>query len=150
MPAMLRLLVGCLGAALVVMPASAWKNGGETTNPRMPKFGTHDYIALQGLRRAKATRVAWLKVQQNVYYLGTEAPDVGAKIAGVEGDYGDTAHCHCILFAANGKVSNDRAEIRVREEFDKAKKAFDAGDKRKAAFYAGAMAHYLGDLSQFM
>jgi len=37
----------------------------------------------------------------------------------------------------------------VREEFDKATKARQDGNNKLAAFYAGAMAHYLGDLSQF-
>jgi len=91
-----------------------------------------------------------LKVELNAYFIGTEAPDTGPKISGVGGGYSDTGACHCILFAANGDVVKDRAEGRVQEEFDKAKMAFAAGDKRKAAFYAGAMAHYLGDLSQFM
>lgn len=40
--------------------------------------------------------------------------------------------------------------VRVNEEFEKAKKALANNKPELAAFYAGAMAHYLGDLSQFM
>jgi hypothetical protein len=40
--------------------------------------------------------------------------------------------------------------VRVQEEFDKAKQALTDNNPELAAFYAGAMAHYLGDLSQFM
>jgi hypothetical protein len=146
----MRPLVALLGLLLLTTSTAAWKNGGESTSIANPKFGTHDYIALQGLRRATPSKVAWIKVELNAYFIGTEAPDNGPKIPGVGGGYSDTGACHCILFAANGDITNDRAESRVREEFDKAKMALAAGDKRKAAFYAGAMAHYLGDLSQFM
>src|SRR4030095_11873408 len=36
-----------------------------------------------------------------------------------------------------------------RQEFDKALRALADGDTRLAAFYAGALAHYMGDLGQF-
>lgn len=70
-------------------------------------------------------------------------------MSAAEGTYGDTAQCHCILFDSEGRVSNDRLEVRVQQEFSKAQTALAAGDNRLAAFYAGAMAHYLGDLLQF-
>jgi hypothetical protein len=54
------------------------------------------------------------------------------------------------LFDKNEDVVNDRMEVRVKEEFDKAKAALADKNPRLAAFYAGAMAHYIGDLSQFM
>ena len=113
------------------------------------KFGTHDYIALEGYELAGPDSLQWITDNINAYFLGTEAPDVGAKISGAGGGYHDTGACHCILFDAEGGVRRQRAEDRVREEFDKAKTAKANGDNRKAAFYAGAMAHYLGDLSQF-
>jgi len=134
---------------LFVSPASSWRNGGESDQNGTAKFGTHDYIALKGYELAGVTNLPWITANLNVYFLGTEAPDVGPKIDGVENGYHDTGACHCILFDAAGGVTRDRAEKRVREEFDKAKRAKANGDDRKAAFYAGAMAHYLGDLSQF-
>jgi hypothetical protein len=53
------------------------------------------------------------------------------------------------LFDENGNVTKDRAELRVRQEFDKALQALANGKPALAAFYAGALAHYTGDLGQF-
>ena len=43
----------------------------------------------------------------------------------------------------------DRAELLVRQEFDKAVQALADGNLPLAAFYSGALAHYMGDLGQF-
>lgn len=92
---------------------------------------------------------SWLRYELKWFLLGTKAPDTGAELQTAENGYRDTLQCHCILSNDDGDVTRDRAEFRVRQEFDKAKAAFEAGDRKIAAFYAGAMAHYLGDLSQF-
>ena len=39
--------------------------------------------------------------------------------------------------------------MRAWEEYQKAVAAFQAGDARAAAYYLGAMAHYIGDVSQY-
>jgi hypothetical protein len=104
----------------------------------------------------KDHNLQWLDNNLNAYFIGTEAPDVGASLMpGAGPGYKDTATCHCILFDENTEVTNDKIMRRAQEEFDKAKKLFDKPnpskkDLRLAAFYLGAMAHYLGDLSQFM
>lgn len=146
---MKRLYALSVVVLLAASPANSWRNGGESAMNGAAKFGTHDYIALKGYELAGITNLSWITSNLNVYFLGTEAPDVGPKIDGVEDGYHDTGACHCILFNAVGGVTRPRAETRVREEFNKAKQAKANGDNRKAAFYAGAMAHYLGDLSQF-
>ena len=43
----------------------------------------------------------------------------------------------------------DRAAWRAQEEYDKAGQAFQRGDLQDAAFYLGAMAHYVGDVSAY-
>jgi len=43
----------------------------------------------------------------------------------------------------------DRAELLVRQEFDKAVQALADGNLPLAAFYSGALAHYMGGLGQF-
>lgn len=63
--------------------------------------------------------------------------------------YHDSGACHCVLFDAAGAVTRPRAIQRVREKFAKAVGAFHAGQREQAAFYAGAVAHYVGELSQF-
>lgn len=142
-------------ASLVVLFAAGsltvhgWHNGGDRVE-QPPKFGTHDYIAYKGLARAPAAKVAWINDHLVAYFIGTEAPDTNKKVAGVtEGGYHDSLQCHCILFDAQEHVTKTHARDRIREEFDRAVAALHAGNKEHAAFFAGAMAHYVGDLSQF-
>src|SRR5688572_27762114 len=79
-----------------------------------------------------------------------QKPDVGAPDdLNVENGYHDTGACHCVLFKKVGETSKERAAQRAQQEFDKGEAAFTAGKLKQAAFYLGAMAHYLGDLSQF-
>lgn len=129
-----------------------WSNGGKSSSLKTPKFGTHDWIAYEGYRMAaKHKNLSWLKDEMNAFFLGTEAPDLGALASLKAGPgYKDTARCHCVLYDKNKDVVRDWAAKRVQEEFDKAREARARGNTRLAAFYAGAMAHYLGDLSQFM
>ena len=134
---------------LLLTSASSWKNGAKTTVFTQPTFGTHDYIAYKAYRVADPAKVKWLRYHLNAYFAGTGAPDGGPKPPEVTQNYDDRLQCHCILFDANGDVTKPRAQQRVREEFDKAKQAYAAGQRRLAAFYLGAMAHHLGDLSQF-
>jgi len=42
-----------------------------------------------------------------------------------------------------------RAAVRAQEEYGKAVIAFQQGEAGHAAFYLGAMAHYIGDVSQY-
>jgi hypothetical protein len=96
-----------------------------------------------------AGRPAFIKSNLNRYFIGTEAPDNGFKPSNAEGGYNDAPACHCILFDEDGNVTKERAELRVRQEFDKALGALADGKPALAAFYAGALAHYMGDLGQF-
>lgn len=131
---------------------ASWGNGGKSSKLNNPKFGTHYWIAYEGYRMASGeANLSWLKSNLNTFYIGTEAPDLGAlSTLNVGGGYKDTAECHCVLFDKNCAVTNDRVAMRAQQEYDKASAALTAGDKQLAAFYAGAMAHYIGDLSQFM
>jgi Zinc dependent phospholipase C len=114
---------------------------------RAPVFGTHDWIAFKGY--VLAGRPAFIQNNLNRYFIGTEAPDNGFKPSNADGNYNDASACHCILFDEDGNLTRDRAELRVRQEFDKALGALANGDPALAAFYAGALAHYMGDLGQF-
>lgn len=44
---------------------------------------------------------------------------------------------------------NDRAAVRAQEEYNKAVIAFGEGKPAHAAYFLGAMAHYIGDVSQY-
>jgi zinc dependent phospholipase C len=127
---------------------AAWHNGIKSATPNGPKFGGHDYIAYQAY--VLAGKPAWLTANMNVFLTGTAAPDTAVtKPAGAVGRYQDTSPCHCILFNARGDVVDDRMAVRATQEFTKASAALAGNRQRLAAFYAGAMAHYIGDLSQF-
>ena len=137
----------CVILVLSFAPLSAWKNPRQSATLNTPIFGTHDWVAFKGY--VLAGRPAFIKNNLNRFFIGTEAPDNGFKPADAEGAYRDAAACHCILFDENGTVTKDRAELRVRQEFDKAVRALADGKRPLAAFYAGALAHYMGDLGQF-
>ena len=47
------------------------------------------------------------------------------------------------------RTDGDRAARRAREEYAKAADAFEDGNPAAAAFFLGAMAHYIGDLAQY-
>jgi hypothetical protein len=63
-----RLLFVAL-ALLASASLGAWHNGGDTA-AQPPKFGTHDYIAYEGLDRAPAAQVAWIKPHLVAYFIG--------------------------------------------------------------------------------
>jgi hypothetical protein len=107
-------------------PLSAWKNPRKSATLNTPVLGTHDWIAFKGY--VLAGRPAFIKSNLNRYFIGTGAPDNGFKPSNAEGAYQDATACHCILFDEDGTVTRDRAELRVRQEFDKAVQALADGD----------------------
>ncbi len=141
----------------VCTPAAVWKNGGTSPGVSKVKFGTHDWIFWKGYLRAKDdVDLSWLKTNVNYAFFGTEAPDLGkTKLRKsfreqIEGNYRDTSPCHCVLYGDDEEVIQSFAADRLEAEFLKAKIAIQQKNWKLAAFYVGAMAHYAGDLSQFM
>jgi hypothetical protein len=59
------------------------QNSGRTTT-----------LALKGYELGGIADLPWITENLNVYFLGTEAPDVGPKIAGVANGYHNTGACH--------------------------------------------------------
>jgi hypothetical protein len=94
-----------------------------------------------------------------MYLLGTEAPDN----SGILGDcgtpnrgYGDTSVGHGVEwnsdlsgFKTEDGNLKDGAAVRAQEEYNKAEIAYLQGRPVDAAFYLGAMAHYIGDISVY-
>jgi len=145
-----RPLLAALLLVMTCVSSLSWSNGGQSTDVDHVLFGTHDYIAFKGyLLGGGETEFPWIKSNMNWFFLGTEAPDRDPKIAGGGTLYSDTAQCHCILTDSTGQIVKRRGELRAKQEFDKAKAALKGGNTKMAAFFAGAMAHYVGDLSQF-
>lgn len=125
-----------------------------------PPFSTHDWIAAQALDMLPATERAWLSPHRPMYLIGTEAPDnsrILASCGSPHTGYGDTGSGHSVDWNADhtgwalqitGELQ-DRAARRAQEEYNKAIIAFQQGNTSDAAFFLGAMAHYIGDVSQY-
>ncbi len=52
-------------------------------------------------------------------------------------------------FLVEDDKRHDRAAVRAQDEYYKAAIAYLDGDNNAAAYYLGAMAHYIGDVSQY-
>jgi hypothetical protein len=133
------------GALRVGNSAAAWSNGGYSSDPNNPDYGTHDWIAEHAMNLLPANESGWLSSNKAAFLYGTEAPDnSGASFQGRSG-YGDTANHH--NYYSGSTCTDDSASQRASEEYQKALACLNNGSYAPAAWFAGAMAHYLGDMS---
>ncbi len=89
----------------------------------------------------------WLTQNKNVYLYGTEAPDNShASFQGHSG-YGDTTKHH--NYYSGTTCTDDAASSRAQEEYQHALDSLRNKDYAVAAWYAGAMTHYIADLAVF-
>lgn len=146
--------------------ALAWGNGqsGNAQTDKVsecnnPPYSTHDFVADHALFMLPSIERSWLEERRTLYLLGTEAPDnddIPLACGGPHTGYDDKGKGHSVEWAwgyadfrvINGK-KKDRAAVRAQEEYDKAVSAYNADELDNAAFYLGAMAHYIGDVSQY-
>lgn len=149
---------------LIPAVAFAWRNGAPTDSPAAcgdPGYSTHDWIADQALNLLPDNEKAWILPHRNTYLIGTEAPDnreIEASCNTVHRGYDDRIRGHSVewnddfsgFVESNNQPTGleDRAARRAQEEYGKAVIAFQSNDPAAAAFFLGAMAHYVGDVSQ--
>lgn len=123
-----------------------------------PPYSTHDYVADHALHFLPAAESAWLMPRRHLFLLGTEAPDnndIPTACASPGTGYDDRWAGHSVAWenthqwAIEDGDRADRAAARSEEEYQKAVTAFGAGNLDAAAYYLGAMAHYIGDVSQY-
>jgi hypothetical protein len=151
-----------LALVLLVSPAPAlsWTNGqpgnASTDQPAecsKPPYSTHDWIAEHALALLPDDEKVWLVPHKAMYLLGTEAPDnrlITVSCKSPHRGYDDRSQGHNVRWSADFKtMTKDRAPVRAQEEYNKAALAFRQGSASAAAFYLGAMAHYIGDLAQY-
>ncbi len=146
------------------MQATAWSNGpagnAQTNLPEgctQPPYATHDYVADYGLMLLSAGECDWLMPHRVMYLLGKEAPDnddIPIECNSPNTGYDDRRKGQSVEWAADGsgfavvgEKLIDRAAVRVHEEYSKAVTAYQRGNLSDAAFYLGAMAHYIADVS---
>jgi hypothetical protein len=138
------MLVAGLIAALNLKPVACWSDGGFSTDPAHPAYGTHDWIAQHALD--------WLAPEERQYILdnlanylyGTELPD---NVAGPDG-IGDVA-THHVYYRSNGSLQDDASAIRAQSEYNKALNFMRSGNVATAVKILGIMSHYIVDVAVF-
>jgi len=124
--------------------AWAWSNGGYSTDPHNPDYGTHDWIAERALDFLPANERTLVLTYRAAYLYGTELPDNSQAAGGI----GDTTQHH-IYFRSSGALQDDAAATRAADMQSQASTALAAGDYGNAAKWTGAMTHYIADMAVF-
>jgi hypothetical protein len=135
----------CLVAVSINVPSTlCWSNGGFSTDPSHPDYGTHDWIAQHALDYLPANEKQYLIDNLQVYLYGTELPDNAQVSDGI----GDTTKHH-VYYSASGVVTDDASALRAQAEYSTALTDLKSGNNSGAAKAAGAMAHYISDVAVF-
>jgi hypothetical protein len=93
--------------------ANAWSNGGYSTDPTQPVYGTHDWIAQHALDWLPTNEKQYITNNLAAYLYGTELPDNSN--ASAIGHIGDTSKHH-IYFHSNGALQDDAAAVSERHQ----------------------------------
>ncbi|HVO37037.1 MAG TPA: zinc dependent phospholipase C family protein, partial [Candidatus Acidoferrum sp.] len=121
-----------------------WSNGGFSSDPSNPDYGTHDWIAQHALDWLPQAEKQFIVANLNVYLYGTELPDNGQAPDGI----GDTTKHHVYYFA-NGALQDNSSAVRALEEYSNAVALYTADDMVGAAKRLGVMSHYIVDVGVF-
>ena len=132
--------------SLCVRSAFAWSNGGFSTDPANPKYGTHDWIAQHALDWLPPDEKLFIIDNLVVYLYGTELPD-NANAPDGSGT-GDTTQHH-VYYYANGSLQDDSSAVRAQEEYEAAIDYARGNDWVNASKTLGAMTHYICDVGVF-
>jgi len=119
----------------------AWSNGGYSSDPSNPDYGTHDWIAQHALDWLPTEEKQYILNNLVAYLYGTELPDN-------PGGIGDTTKHH-IYYWSNGSLQDDASAVRASEEYQTALNFLKSGDFENAARSAGIMSHYIVDMAVF-
>ncbi len=123
----------------------AWSNGGYSSDPNNLDYGTHDWIAEHAVNLLPSNESGWLTNNRMAFLYGTEAPDNSqASFQGRKG-YGDTWDHH--NYYSGTTCTDSSASQRASEEYQKALACLKNGSYAVAAWYAGAMTHYIDDVA---
>jgi len=124
----------------------AYSNGGYSTDPTHPAYGTHDWIAQHALDWLPLNEKQFITDNLVAYLYGTELPD--NKNASAPGHIGDTGNHH-VYYRSNGTLQDDAAAVRAGAEYQNALTFLNAKDYSDAARTAGIMSHYIADQAVF-
>jgi len=135
------LAIFLLATLLGTQQSLAWGNGGYSSDPEYPDYGIHDWIADKALAFQTADVSFLTSTYHADYLIGTEAPDNDAYI----GDW----YNHHVYYTSSGAIQSDIGASRSQAMYQAALVALGASDFKQAAYYAGAMAHYVSDLGAY-
>lgn len=133
-------------AGMFLTQVSGWSNGGFSTDPNNPKYGTHDWIAQHALDWLPNAEKQFILEHLNAYLYGTELPDNPNAPDG--SGIGDTTKHHVYYFR-NGTLQDDSSAVRAQQEYNQALNYANAGDFINASKTLGAMTHYIADMGVF-
>jgi len=133
-----------VSAKINFFAASGWGNGGFSSDPSNPDYGTHDWIAQHALDWLPSGEKQFILDNLASYLYGTELPDNGGAPDGI----GDTVNHHVYYFA-NGSLQDDASAVRAQEEYDAAVAYFKSGALINATKQLGIMTHYISDVAVF-
>lgn len=131
-------------SAAVASKASAWSNGGYSSDPSNPDYGTHDWIAQHALDWLPEAEKQYITDNLAAYLYGTELPDN----AGVADGIGDKPNHH-IYYSSSGVMTDNASAVRASEVYGEALTYLVASDLVNAAKHAGIMTHYIADMAVF-
>ena len=138
------LLLGTLWIVLESRNASSWSNGGFSSDPAHPVYGTHDWIAQHALDLLPSNEKQDIVDNLAAFLYGTELPDNGGAPDGI----GDVA-LHHFYYWSNGSIQDDASAVRAQTEYDSALNYKRSNDTAMAVKTLGIMSHYIVDLSVF-
>ena len=141
---LLALLLTLAITSALVKNGVAWSNGGYSSDPNNPDYGTHDWIAQHALDWLPDKEKWYIYDNLAAYLYGTEFPDNGQVSDGI----GDTA-LHHVYFDRGGDLTDDAAAVRAETEFTNTLNVLSAKDYKNASKFAGIMTHYIADLAVF-
>ncbi len=122
----------------------SWSNGGYSSDPTNPDYGTHDWIAEHALDWLPTEEKQYILDNLPAYLYGTELPDNNQAPDGI----GDTTKHH-IYFSSAEALTDDAAAARASTEYNNALNSLKSKDYTDAAKTAGIMSHYIVDMAVF-
>ena len=135
-----------VNAALLsnALPASCWSNGGFSTDPSTPKYGTHDWVAQHALDWLPQQEKQFILDNLASFLLGTELPDSSQPPDGM-----NDRPKHHVYYFSDGALKDDAAGARAQQEYENAAVAVLSGDVGAVCRRLGAMCHYIADVAVF-
>lgn len=121
-----------------------WSNGGYSSDPSHPDYGTHDWIAQHALEWLPSEEKQFITDNLSIYLFGTELPDNSAPPDGI----GDSINHH-VYFHSDGSLQDDVSAKRADAEYLAALNYLRQGNYTNAAKHAGIMTHYIADVAVF-